>query len=305
MQMSNPVQLSFFQSMLPYFKASIETGLKVLLETKHLYQNVKIELPDNGIVRQKANEVIRGAKQFQDAEDPLGFYDVSLSKIEWKIQNPHEHRYAIPDSFSGIMNVSIFFVPPTVKLFCRTCKRLEAYNFLYGNDILSEYTKAIELSELENQQVFSLTYQCQSCKSLPEVFMVRRNGMKLVQSGRTPMEEIEVPSFLPKEQKKYFSDAIVAFNSGQILAGNFLLRTFVEQYIRGQSLTPNSQSMDLLFSEYGEKLPDDFKKRFPSLQSVYDRLSNDLHLATASEDTFNESRAEIEKHFRARQVYEL
>jgi hypothetical protein len=305
MQMSNPVQLTFFQSMAPYFKTSIENGLKLLLETKHLYQNIKIDPPDENIIQQKMNELISGATQFRDVEGPLGFFDVSPSKIEWRIQNPNEHRYAAFGSPSEVVNVSIYFIPPTVKLYCRTCKRLEAYNFLYGNDILSEYTKARELAELENKQVFSLAYQCQSCKGTPEVFVVRRDAMKFVQSGRTPMEEIEVPGFLPKEQKKYFSDAIVAFNSGQTLAGNFLLRTFIEQYIRSQSSTPNSQSTDILFSEYGEKLPDDFKMHFPSLQAVYDRLSNDLHLAAASEEVFIQSKAEIVKHFQAREVYEL
>jgi hypothetical protein len=305
MQMSNPVQLTFFQSMEPYFAASIENGLKILLEVKHLYQKVKIELPDKEIARQKINELISGATRFREEEDPLGFFDVSPSNIEWRLVNPHEHKYAVVGSQSEALNVSIHFNPPTIKLFCRTCKRVEAYNFLYGSDILSEFTKVREDAEFENKQVFSVTYQCQSCKGIPEVFMVRRDGLNLVQSGRTPIEEIEVPAFLPKEQKKYFSDAIVAFNSGQTLAGNFLLRTFIEQYVRSQSSIPNSQSADFLFSEYNEKMPQDFKMRFPSLQAIYDKLSNDLHLATASEDTFTQSRSDIVKHFRAREVYEL
>lgn len=41
---------------------------------------------------------------------------------------------------------------------------------------------------------------------------------------------VEVPKDLPKAQKKYFSDAIDAHNSGQTLAGLFFLMTFIEQY---------------------------------------------------------------------------
>ena len=156
-----------------------------------------------------------------------------------------------------------------------------------------------------NEQIFSLAYQCQSCKSIPEIFMVRRDNLKFVQSGRTPMEEIEIPSCLPKKQKKYFSNAIIAFNSGQTLASNFLLRAFIEQYIRSLSATPDSQNIDALFVEYGKDLPDDFKQRFPSLQSVYDKLSEDLHMATASENVFLQVRIDIEKHFKARELFEL
>jgi hypothetical protein len=81
-------------------------------------------------------------------------------------------------------------------------------------------------------QIFFLAYECQSCKSFPEVFMIRREKMKLTPSGRTPIEKVEIPKFIPKAQREFFSDAIIAFNSGQILAGKFLLRTFVEQYVR-------------------------------------------------------------------------
>ena len=51
--------------------------------------------------------------------------------------------------------------------------------------------------------------------------------MKISLNGRSPMEATNVPDYLPKDQKKYFSDALIAYNSGQILAGIFLLRIFV------------------------------------------------------------------------------
>ena len=298
------MQLVFFHRMQPYFAASIENALKVLLETKHLYQNVKVQPPGNEIAQQQMKEMIRGTTSPSGIQESIEAFDVSLSKIEWTIKNPGGRRLPMIDP-SQTTYVSIEFVPPTIKLFCPSCKRIEAYNFIYGHNLLAEFTETKGMSESENEQVFSLAYQCQSCKSMPEIFLVRRNDLKLVQSGRTPMEEIEVPSFLPKKQKKFFSDAIIAFNSAQTLAGNFLLRAFVEQYVRSLSSNPDTQNIELLFSEYGKNLPDDFKQRFPSLQSIYDKLSDDLHLATASEDVFVQAKDDITKHFRARELYEL
>lgn len=301
----NPIQLAFFNRMESYYATSIENGLKLLLETKHLYQSVRVEPPDGNIAQKEMKDLVSGASQFQGIEDPIEYFGISLSKIGWEIKNPGRRGYLPMVPQSEVVYASIEFVPSTVKLFCHICKRNEAYNFQHGIDLLKEFEEAKGLSDLENKQVFSLAYQCQSCKSTPEIFVVQRENLKLVQSGRTPIEEIEMPSFLPKKQKKYFSDAVVAFNSGQTLAGNFLLRTFVEQYVRSLSSTPDSQDIDFLFSEYGKKLPDDFKQRFPSLQSIYDKLSNDLHIANASEDVFAQSRTDLMKHFQARELYEL
>ena len=119
------------------------------------------------------------------------------------------------------------------------------------------------------------------------------------------MEVVETATYIPKSVGKYFSDAIIAFNSGQILAGNFLLRTFVEQYVRGKSPTPESQDIDALFENYSKSLPDDFKQRFPSLQSTYNQLSKDLHSATGSKNVFKSERENIEKHFQAKEIFDL
>lgn len=307
MQM-NRLQLAIFHQVEPYFTLSIENGLKGLLETKHLYQNLRINPPDRDILQQELTRYFSGGGSRPGSSDTADIIEPvcnSLANIEWTIKNLGVPKTLPLGVDSPVVYVSVDFTPPTVKLFCRTCKRIEAYNFQYGQDLLSEFRDAEKFTKSVNEQVFSIAYQCQSCKSIPEIFIVRRDGLKLVQSGRTPMEEIEIPSFLPKKQKRYFSDAIVAFNSGQILAGNFLLRTFIEQYVRSLSSTPDSQNIDLLFSEYNKDLPDDFKQRFLSLQSVYNKLSDDLHLAAASEDVFIESRDNILKHFKARELYEL
>jgi hypothetical protein len=304
----NSLQFKIFSLVTPHFASSIETGLKELLEKKHLYQNVKIELPDTSIIEQAIKDYRSGSTPSPHShaqENTSDFISSSLSKTEWTIKNPSGRRSLPLGGSSELVYASVEFVPPTVKLFCRVCERIEAYNFLHGQDLLSDFRKPDLSPELENKQIFSLEYQCQSCKSIPEILLVQREKLKVIQCGRSPMEEIDIPSYLPKQQKKFFSDAIIAFNSGQVLAGNFLLRTFIEQYVRSLSSFPNSQNIEALFTEYHKTLPDDFKQRFPSLQSVYDKLSNDLHMATASENTFQQTRADIEKHFKAKEVFEV
>ncbi|HKI54626.1 MAG TPA: hypothetical protein VJ987_10915 [Anaerolineales bacterium] len=308
----DPFKRKFYNRMEPYYVKSIENGIKLLLETKHLYQNLEIELPDIKISRDEWKKLIEKTPKIVGQkdpviEDPITVMGISPAEILWSVQNPHSRRpsFYLGDNEETDVWVSIDFLPPTTKLFCRKCKRIEAFNFQYGSDLLKEYKDDTQhFLEQEDKQVFSLAYQCQSCKSLPEIFLVQRDGLKINQSGRAPMEKFETPSSLPKDYEKYFSGAVIAFNSGQTLASNFLLRTFIEQFVRSQSSIPDSQSIDILFDEYNKKLPDDFKQRFPSLKSVYEELSNDLHLATASKDVFNNAKDDIVKHFQARVLYD-
>ena len=128
--------------------------------------------------------------------------------------------------------------------------------------------------------------------------------MKLTLSGRTPMEQFKVPKLFPKARRRFISDAAIAFNSGQVLAANFLLRTFIEQYVRAETDNLQSQDLDDIFAKYGVKLPDDFKQRFPSLKSIYETLSVDIHSATGSQATFLKARKDIETHFDAKRIFE-
>jgi hypothetical protein len=293
------MQFALFNKMEKYFSTSIANAIKLLLEEKHLYQNVEIEPLDNVFVEQQIKELFSAIK-LQNLQNYSEFIKTLFSEIEWAIRNPFGQKSLPMNLQSDNVNASIEFIPPTVKLFCRNCKRIEAYNFQYGGDLLKD-----NFSDFTTEQVFSLAYQCQSCKSKPEIFVLHRNKLKLIQSGRVPMEEIETPACLPKKQTEYFSDAIIAFNSGQTLAGNFLLRVFIEQYVRSVSSISNSTNIDELFSNYSKNLPDDFKQRFPSLKTIYDKLSNDMHLANASKDIFNESRNDIVIHFEAKKLYKI
>jgi hypothetical protein len=127
--------------------------------------------------------------------------------------------------------------------------------------------------------------------------------------GRDPLETIEVPDALPKEYRKHFSDAIIAHNAGQTLAGLFLLRTFIEQYWLSLTLVPRSRGAriagDELGQAYNKTLPDGFKSRFPSLSEIFGRLSAALHSADADAVLFDSTATGITEHFDARRVFKL
>src|SRR3990167_9053700 len=152
-------------------------------------------------------------------------------------------------------------------------------------------------------QVFVFSFLCQSCKALPEFFMVRREANKLILAGRSPIEHVDVPKVFPKELRQFFSGAIIAHQSGQTLAGLFLLRTFIEQWVKKCGAT--QERADEALKWYGTTLPEDFRSWFPSLEYLYSQLSASIHAAEASQELFNEAALDIERHFDARRLFEL
>jgi len=103
--------------------------------------------------------------------------------------------------------------------------------------------------------------------------------------------------------KRFYRGAVVAHQSGETLAGNFLLRTVIEQWAR--TSTGSKGYADVVLDEYVQELPDDFKGRFPMLRQTYEHLSTDIHGATGSAEVFEKSRREILHHFEARRLFQL
>ena len=298
---------NIFNLMSPELSKAIEESFRELLERKHLYQNSVVVFPPFDTLYNKVLEISDIKKIQPDLQKECRLIYDSASEFKWKL--PDRMRVdRLPFNDGNVperVQVSINLTPQTIKVFCSICDSVQPYNFVSGTDI-SEYFRNNDLGETPIfVQIFSLAFQCQSCKSTPEVFMVRRDKMKIFQSGRTPIEKVDIPKNIPKAQRKFFSDAIIAFNSGQILAGKFLLRTFVEQYVRDFSSDKVSQNMDELFEKYTASLPDDFKKRFPSLANIYSQLSIDIHGADSTIDLFIQAQNGIQKHFDAKKLFEI
>src|ERR1700686_5011134 len=115
-----------------------------------------------------------------------------------------------------------------------------------------------------SDQIFLTLYQCQGCRSAPEFLAVARNGMKVKLVGRQPIESVEVPGDVPREESDFLRSARIAFNTGNVLAALFYLRTLIEQFARRQTNTTGRETGDVLMSKYSAVLPDDLRGRMPS-----------------------------------------
>jgi len=124
--------------------------------------------------------------------------------------------------------------------------------------------------------------------------------------GRNHIEDIEIPKYLPKNESKYYRDAVIAYNTGNILAGLFYLRTLIEQYMR--RITNNTDKKitgEDLADEYAKLLDDEFPKKFKTLKKIYEELCVPLHGAQDDSEQFEKSNQDILKHFDALRLFPL
>lgn len=252
----------------------IENAFKVLFQEKHLYQSVSID-----------------EEQIDRIADAAG--RVPGMAMKSSIENLWE-----PQGVKAYLPTRLLFKTPHVKLFCTTCDRLEAYSHLSTSDVTGC------CCENQSVQVFAVSYLCQSCRTTPEVFIVRRERFKLTLCGRAPIENASVPNDIPKAVRRFFSGAIVAHQSGQTLAAIFLLRCLIEQWARIATATPHGHA-DQAIDSYMNLLPEDFKARFPSLRDYYGKLSLDIHAVVGSSELFSEACQVLRNHFEARRLYQL
>lgn len=280
-------------------KASQE--LKNLLENKHLYQHVSINVA----------EVL---KQQIDAESQQ---NLKTYLANWGIKELSQMRFALADrplsllsKGSLVPSLVLTLVPPNASLFCKKCGRREAFAPLWFSDATNEIDKSNQHSSKQITlpdafQLFFLVYQCQRCFSTPEGFLIRRTGWSLGLHGRSPIELIETPAQIPDPELRHYRDAVLAFNSGKVLAGLFYLRTFIEQFARRVTGRIGRATGEEILDDYYRTLPSPTRDQMPSLRESYDKLSDALHSANADSALFETVRAQIDKHFDIRRVFNI
>lgn len=274
--------------------AQIQSAVKALLESKHLYQSISLDPAKTA--KAELSLIPQGAESaaFQR-------FVSEIDKWPWLVQYPGDVLQQLT-SFDRDANKFVW-TTPDIKTYCGRCERIEPYNCTARHMLVPAFSGSNILDSGRAVQVFALQYTCQSCKAVPEVFLVRRTGNRLTLSGRTPMESVQVAAVIPKHVASFISDAVVAYQAGQVLAGLFLLRTFCEQWCRPYAL-PTDRA-DMALEKYGSTLPDDFKARFPSLKAIYGELSAAIHAASKDSDLFEVAKNRIEEHFEARKIFKL
>ena len=137
-------------------------------------------------------------------------------------------------------------------------------------------------------------------------FLVKRSGPKIQLVGRSEFEQVQVSDSIPKKFRHLYSQAMIAFQSGQVLPALFMLRTLIEQHMR--MITNTQKAIELrgedLCDAYAKTLDNDFKLRFPSLKVIYGNLSEAMHLASADVALFESQIHDTCLHFEGLEIFE-
>ena len=269
----------------------IEEGIRELLSTKHLYQSITLDFK-LAIASEVQEAKLRRAR-ITPLVDRSGVQpDLSPTKIFEEFLEeplgPHKRYWYMGEDKSTRSKIQFSF--PPVRTLCSQCGDVEAFN-LFG----ATPAQVISL-EADGHQVFSFTVQCQRCKVCIIVFLVKRNGPKIQLVGRSEFEEVQVPIFVPKRLSRFYSQAVIAFQCGQVLAALLMLRTLIEQHMRAVTKSDTLRGEDLC-EEYAKQLGQDVSGQVPSLKEIYSELSNVLHTVDDREELFELQREQIHLHF--------
>jgi hypothetical protein len=273
---------------------AIAEQFKSLLQDKHMYQKVVI---DAAKIFAEVKQDVSSAwhPEFTHAASRFSATILLTSKEGLYSQSA---AGSIPD---------LFLIAENVKLFCAKCDRREAFEPKWYKDVTNEMRTptglALSLKLPATFQWFVIVYQCQSCNGLPEAVLVKRENWQFFLHGRSPIEHVELPAYLPKAEKHWFRDAVIALHGGKTLAALFYMRIFIEQFARRQTGLSGKKTGDEIMCAYAETLPKQHRDYMPSLREWYEKLSQAIHSATEDADLFEESRKEIERHFDIRRVF--
>jgi len=276
--------------------------LKMLLEERHIYQHVTIDaktLIANWAAQARAasSGVLTDEKEFDDAQFIVGTTQALLAE---RGGNP-----------SGTPVLSLIIENP--KLFCSKCGSSEVFRPVWFHDLTNELrreqrfgsTSIPTMNVPANFQLITILLQCQRCMGKAEAMLVRREQWKLSLHGRSPMEQVDVPKFVPKEEAHLYRDALIAAHGGKTLAALFYLRVFIEQFARRVTGQTERRYGFELMDEYGKTIPEAHRGTMPSLRGWYDKLSEPIHAAKEDEKLFEAAKEAISQHFEIRKVFKI
>jgi hypothetical protein len=185
----------YLRSRRDQFERNVDNALRILFQQKHLYQTVAVAATNQKLVTKDGKTTTE-----------------ALQEVTPFVNGPWSL-----DTRPPLGNIGQCFInAPDVKLFCSTCDRLEPFNRVFADELFRRIrTTGFESKAGETEQIFVFGYVCQSCKGTPEIFLIRRRGLRLTNEGRSPMERVSVPPAVPKTVRQFFRGAVVAHQSGR------------------------------------------------------------------------------------------
>lgn len=287
-------------------------ALRNLLENHHLYQSVASDIT----TFEKTVEKIRAKPT--SPFSPMSGEDVATIRRLTDFRN-NLWAFTLEGVLPSILIPPLrrelptvnWFQLPTVRVACSHCDGIKPPHNPGYVGITSDFTYTFT-SIPNSNQIFAFPYQCQNCKCEPVFFLVRREGVKLTLVGRSQFPEILIPDFIPKNQRKFYRNAIIADQTSFTLAAALYLRTVIEQHFYQAIPEPDIKAIrgnptgDELAELYAKTLPKNFPDSFPSLKKAYEDLSKIVHSGKEADETkksFAMIRAAVDGHFKALQLF--
>jgi hypothetical protein len=281
--------------------------VKALLETKHLYQRTGIDA--QGLFRSMQMQLKPG-----EHED-------FAKAFRAVIESPH---FIAGHDAVALLGKSLARGMPTltltignVKTFCVSCGAREPHAPVWCSDISNEAAqqnpfhaviarqRETESAGPQTPQFLALIYQCQNCAAPPVAFLLRSALWEFSIHGRSPIQTVEVPKYIPKVEAEFHRDATIAWQTGRTLAALFYLRVLIEQFARRQTGLAGRETGDEIMDAYAKTIPQELRSAMPSLREWFDRISDALHSARKDDVLFENAQREIDRHFDMRRVHNL
>ena len=181
--------------------AHAASKLKELLESKHLYQKVEL---DNKAFAGEAKRIL----ELVHTTHRTAFADFANTLLEQRFILIHPEMSSLLRTQTVTDSTPVLNLPNVV-LLCETCDRREAFSPIWYADVSNEIRTAVAAGVAKQVnlpsafQMLLLLYRCQRCLGLPESFLVRRTLSTFQFHGRSPMERVEVPKYLPKKEASH------------------------------------------------------------------------------------------------------
>jgi hypothetical protein len=270
-------------------------ALKVLLEQKHLYQKVKVGDPEEYWKK------LRSQHPEEKYESQIDSLEMEASINDCHLGTEIYFELGIEGK---IYETTILL--NNAKMFCPPCEGREPFAAVVFRDLQGLLKDEKRESTLfPPEQVLFLTYECQHCHNHQISLIVYRSGWELSLQGRFPMEQIELPKYIPKREQHLFRDTLIAMHGGKVLAALFYLRTFIEQFARRVTGVTGKETGDVIMERYTATLPLNQRDSMPSLREWYGKLSEALHDAREDERLLEAAIEAIEHHFDIRRVHRI
>ena len=277
------------------------TSFSKFLEGKHLYQKVKLEY----------EAIVTAVLQHTEKAYQEAFMRTIYAMTRHLLLATEDTAVSGGADFGmykGRLQINIYVF--NTKFYCGTCDAREPAKPILVVDLVQNIEDsgkvAVATGLSQGYQLWLIAYQCQNCcQGVTQSILLRREGWDVYIDGRSPYEKLAMPAFIPKAERKWYRDALIAENSSKTLAALFYLRTFIEQFARRQTKISGRMTGTEIMNAYNELLPEPQRSMMPSLREWYDKLSECIHGAKEDAVLFEKAREEIVHHFDIRRVHRI